>query len=167
MVETVRTDVRPRGPLHGNVILGPLAGQGCGVLDFFVTFLPLLGSADTGIVEGTVVVREARTSPHQRVGTYAVRVASGHSWSPFRGPDCPSAEVLSTLDRHQLTPFTPKWVCSVNPEHCREAPLSSRFAGAECPECREAGSGCRLLGRRVSMLRQHVHRAPVSERFYL
>nr|WP_284984407.1 zinc-ribbon domain-containing protein [Arthrobacter sp. efr-133-TYG-118] len=37
------------------------------------------------------------------------------------------------------TSFTPKWVCSVNPEHLWEAPLSSRYAGAECPECRETG----------------------------
>jgi hypothetical protein len=37
------------------------------------------------------------------------------------------------------TPFTPKWVCSVNTEHCWEASLPSRSAGAECPECRKTG----------------------------
>lgn len=37
------------------------------------------------------------------------------------------------------TDFVPKWVCSVNPEHRWDAPLASRSAGSECPECRESG----------------------------
>lgn len=37
------------------------------------------------------------------------------------------------------TPFTPKWVCSNNPDHSWTAPLASRAAGSGCPECRESG----------------------------
>lgn len=37
------------------------------------------------------------------------------------------------------TAFTPQWVCAVDVEHHWEAPLASRSAGSECPECRQAG----------------------------
>jgi rubrerythrin len=37
------------------------------------------------------------------------------------------------------TRFLPEWICSVDPAHVWNAPLSSRSNGAECPECREAG----------------------------
>ena len=37
------------------------------------------------------------------------------------------------------TAFTPAWVCGNNPGHTWHATLSSRAAGAGCPECREAG----------------------------
>ena len=37
------------------------------------------------------------------------------------------------------TDFMPAWNCSVNPEHQWEASLASRYAGSDCPECRQAG----------------------------
>jgi hypothetical protein len=37
------------------------------------------------------------------------------------------------------TAFTPSWVCSRNVDHTWQAPLTSRAAGAGCPECRETG----------------------------
>lgn len=35
--------------------------------------------------------------------------------------------------------FTPLWVCSVDPTHKWQAPLTSRSVGAGCPDCRETG----------------------------
>lgn len=35
--------------------------------------------------------------------------------------------------------FVPQWICSTNPEHVWNTPVSSRSNGAECPECRRAG----------------------------
>lgn len=37
------------------------------------------------------------------------------------------------------TVFSPKWVCSVDSKHHWQAPLASRSAGSECPECRQTG----------------------------
>lgn len=37
------------------------------------------------------------------------------------------------------TSFMPVWVCSVDPDHHWEASLSSRYAGSDCPECRQSG----------------------------
>ncbi|CUR54380.1 zinc-ribbon domain-containing protein [Nocardioides sp.] len=37
------------------------------------------------------------------------------------------------------TTFVPEWICANNPAHAWQAPLTSRTAGAGCPECRETG----------------------------
>lgn len=40
---------------------------------------------------------------------------------------------------HASLPFMPQWICSTNPEHVWNAPVSGRSNGAECPDCRQAG----------------------------
>lgn len=37
------------------------------------------------------------------------------------------------------TTFLPEWICRRNPSHVWHAPLVSRSAGSECPQCREPG----------------------------
>jgi hypothetical protein len=37
------------------------------------------------------------------------------------------------------TTFLPEWICGRDPSHVWRAPLVSRSAGSECPQCREPG----------------------------
>lgn len=38
-----------------------------------------------------------------------------------------------------VTGFMPSWICAVDPLHQWKASLASRYAGSDCPECRQVG----------------------------
>lgn len=46
------------------------------------------------------------------------------------------------------TPFVPRWICTETSTHTWDAPLSSRVAGANCPECRISGKSAIELAYR-------------------